>query len=79
MRAATSRSGGAAVVIPPGSGVPVAGANAGSRTSMSTCSGHAGTVAAKLDVVGAEIVEVIPTAVGSADITALAADAWFAS
>lgn len=27
-----------------------------------------------LDVVGADLVEVIPTAVGSADITALAAD-----
>ena len=31
-------------------------------------------VAAGLDIVGAEIVEVIPTAVGSADITALAAE-----
>jgi agmatinase len=31
-------------------------------------------VASKLELVGAEIVEVIPTALGSADITALAAD-----
>ena len=32
------------------------------------------TVAARLELVGAEVVEVIPTAVGSADITALVAD-----
>jgi agmatinase len=32
------------------------------------------TVAQQLDVIGAEVVEVIPTAVGSADITALVAD-----
>ena len=32
------------------------------------------TVAAGLDVVGADVVEVIPTAVGSADITALVAE-----
>jgi agmatinase len=32
------------------------------------------TLASELDVVGADVVEVIPTAVGSADITALAAD-----
>jgi agmatinase len=32
------------------------------------------TIASKLELVGAEVVEVIPTAVGSADITALAAD-----
>ncbi len=31
-------------------------------------------LAARLELVGAEVVEVIPTAVGSADITALAAD-----
>ena len=31
-------------------------------------------LAARLDLVGAEVVEVIPTAVGSADITALVAD-----
>ena len=31
-------------------------------------------LAARLDLVGAELVEVIPTAVGSADVTALAAD-----
>jgi agmatinase len=32
------------------------------------------TVAEQLEVVGAEVVEVIPTAVGSADITALVAE-----
>jgi arginase family enzyme len=32
------------------------------------------TVAERLDLVGAEVVEVIPTMPGSADITALAAD-----
>ena len=32
------------------------------------------TIASELELVGAEVVEVIPTAVGSADITALAAD-----
>ena len=32
------------------------------------------TVAEELDLVGADVVEVIPTAVGSADVTALAAD-----
>jgi agmatinase len=32
------------------------------------------TLATELDLVGAELVEVIPTAIGSADITALAAD-----
>lgn len=32
------------------------------------------TVAAELDVVGADVVEVIPTGVGSADVTALVAD-----
>jgi agmatinase len=32
------------------------------------------TVAAELELVGADVVEVIPTAVGSADVTALAAD-----
>jgi agmatinase len=31
-------------------------------------------LAARLDLVGAELVEVIPTAVGSADVTALAGD-----
>jgi arginase family enzyme len=31
-------------------------------------------LASRLDLVGAELVEVIPTAVGSADVTALAAD-----
>jgi agmatinase len=32
------------------------------------------TLATELELVGADVVEVIPTAVGSADITALAAD-----
>ena len=32
------------------------------------------TLAAELELVGADVVEVIPTAVGSADITALVAD-----
>ncbi len=32
------------------------------------------TVASRLQIVGADVVEVIPTAVGSADITALVAD-----
>jgi agmatinase len=32
------------------------------------------TIAAELSLVGAEVVEVIPTAPGSADITALVAD-----
>jgi agmatinase len=31
-------------------------------------------VARRLEVVGADVVEVIPTAVGSADVTALVAD-----
>jgi arginase family enzyme len=32
------------------------------------------TVSAELELVGAELVEVIPTAVGSTDVTALAGD-----
>jgi agmatinase len=32
------------------------------------------TLASRLDLVGADVVEVIPTMVGSADITSLAAD-----
>jgi len=32
------------------------------------------TVAAELDLVGVDVVEVIPTAVGSADLSALVAD-----
>jgi arginase family enzyme len=32
------------------------------------------TVASELELVGADVVEVIPTAVGSADVTALTAD-----
>jgi agmatinase len=53
----------------PGTGTPEPG---GMSTAdlMRACR----EVAARLDLVGAELVEVIPTAVGSADITALAAD-----
>jgi agmatinase len=32
------------------------------------------TIAEELDLVGADVVEVLPTAVGSADVTALVAD-----
>jgi agmatinase len=32
------------------------------------------TVATELDLIGADVVEVIPSAVGSADVTALVAD-----
>jgi agmatinase len=53
----------------PGTGTPEPG-------GMSTIDllWAARTLAAELEVVGADVVEVIPTAVGSADITALAAD-----
>ncbi|HEY1354720.1 MAG TPA: agmatinase [Solirubrobacterales bacterium] len=53
----------------PGTGTPEPG---GMSTAdlMRACR----EVAERLDLVGAELVEVIPTAVGSADITALAAD-----
>ena len=39
-----------------------------------SCSGRARTAAAGLEVVGADVVEVLPTAVGSADVTALVAE-----
>ncbi len=53
----------------PGTGTPEPG---GMTTTelLSACR----ELAARLELVGAEVVEVIPTAVGSADITALAAD-----
>jgi len=53
----------------PGTGTPMPG-------GMTTVDllWAARTVATELDLVGADVVEVIPTAVGSADITALAAD-----
>ena len=53
----------------PGTGTPEPG-GMGSGDLLWACR----TVAARLELVGAEVVEVIPTAPGSADITALAAD-----
>ena len=53
----------------PGTGTP----EPGGLTSAELLSA-ARTVAAGLDVVGADVVEVIPTAVGSADVTALVAE-----
>ncbi len=53
----------------PGTGTPEPGGMT-SADLMSACR----ELARRLDLVGAELVEVIPTAVGSADVTALAAD-----
>jgi agmatinase len=53
----------------PGTGTPEPGGMA-----VSDLLWAARTLAAELDVVGADVVEVIPTAVGGADITALAAE-----
>jgi agmatinase len=53
----------------PGTGTPEPGGMT-SAELMRACR----ELAARLDLIGAELVEVIPTAVGSADITALAAD-----
>jgi agmatinase len=53
----------------PGTGTPEPG-GMGSGDLLWACR----TAAARLELVGAEVVEVIPTAPGSADITALAAD-----
>jgi agmatinase len=53
----------------PGTGTPEPGGMTGDEL-LRACR----TVASRLDLVGAELVEVIPTAVGSADITALLAD-----
>jgi agmatinase len=53
----------------PGTGTPEPGGLTSSELLWATR-----TVAASLDVVGADVVEVIPTAVGSADITALVAE-----
>jgi agmatinase len=53
----------------PGAGTPEPG-GLGSAELLWACR----ELARRLDLVGAELVEVIPTAVGSADVTALAAD-----
>jgi agmatinase len=53
----------------PGTGTPEPGGMT-SRDLLWACR----TVAEELEIVGAEVVEVIPTAVGSADITALVAE-----
>jgi agmatinase len=55
--------------VAPGTGTPEPGGMSAAELMWA-----ARTLAAELDLVGAELVEVIPTAVGSADITALAAD-----
>jgi agmatinase len=55
--------------VAPGTGTPEPGG-----MSAADLMWAARTLATELDLVGAELVEVIPTAVGSADITALAAD-----
>jgi agmatinase len=55
--------------VAPGTGTPEPGGMSAAELMWA-----ARTLAGELDVVGAELVEVIPTAVGSADITALAAD-----
>jgi agmatinase len=53
----------------PGTGTPEPGGMTAADLLWATR-----TLATELDLVGADVVEVIPTAVGSADITALAAD-----
>ncbi len=53
----------------PGTGTPEPGG-----MSLSDLLGACRQTAAGLDLVGADVVEVIPTAIGSADITALAAE-----
>jgi arginase family enzyme len=53
----------------PGTGTP----EPGGMTS-SELLGAVREVARRLDVVGADVVEVIPTGIGSADVTALVAD-----
>ena len=53
----------------PGTGTPEPGGLTSSELLWATR-----TIAAGLDIVGADVVEVIPTAVGSADITALVAE-----
>jgi agmatinase len=55
--------------VAPGTGTPEPGGMTASELLWA-----ARVVATELDVVGAELVEVIPTAVGSADVTALIAD-----
>ena len=49
-------------------------ARAGRHDQRPTCSARAASLAERLELVGADIVEVIPTGVGSADITALVAE-----
>jgi arginase family enzyme len=53
----------------PGTGTPEPGGLTSSELLWATR-----TVAVGLDIVGADVVEVIPTTVGSADITALVAE-----
>jgi arginase family enzyme len=53
----------------PGTGTPEPGGMTPSELLLAVR-----TVAAELDLVGADVVEVIPTAVGSADLAALVAD-----
>ena len=53
----------------PGTGTPEPGGMTSRRPALGLPQ-----VAAELELVGADVVEVIPTAVGSADITALVAD-----
>jgi agmatinase len=53
----------------PGTGTPEPGGMTSSELLKAVR-----TVSQRLELVGAEVVEVIPTAVGSADITALVAD-----
>ena len=53
----------------PGTGTPEPGGMTAAEL-LAACR----SIAERLEIVGAEVVEVIPTAVGSADITALAAD-----
>ena len=60
---------GVAAVLAPGTGTPEPGGMT-SGDLLWACR----RVAESLELVGAEVVEVIPTAVGSADMTALVAD-----
>ena len=58
----------------PETGTPEPGAMT-SAELLRACRAHRrGHIAAAIEFVGAEVVEVIPTAVGSADMTALVAD-----
>ena len=55
--------------VAPGTGTPEPGGMSAAELMWA-----ARTLATELELVGAELVEVIPTAVGSADVTALVAD-----